>query len=48
MQWRVALKRDRVNGCSCGYVAPERLDTPFGGYRSLVVMQGIKSDVGTR
>ena len=41
MQWGVGLKLDRVNVGTCSYIAPERLDTPLGRYRNLVITQGV-------
>ena len=40
-QWGVGLRLDRVNVSTCSYIPPERLDTPLGRYRSLLVTQGV-------
>jgi len=47
MQWAVGCHIDRVNGSSCSYIAAERLDTPLGRYRNLVVMQGVSENANT-
>ena len=41
MQWGVGLRLDRVNVSTCTYIPPERLDTPLGRYRNLLVTQGV-------
>jgi len=41
MQWSLGLKLDRVNVSTCSFLSPERLDTPLGRYRNLLVMQGV-------
>ena len=42
MQWGIGAHLDRVNGSACSYIPPQRLDTPRGRYRNLLVTQGVK------
>jgi hypothetical protein len=42
MQWGIGAHLDRVNGSTSSYISPDRLDTPLGCYRNLLVTQGVK------
>ncbi len=46
MQWGIGAHLDRVNGSACSYIPAQRLDTPLGRYRNLLVTQGVKCGAG--